>query len=493
VPRSDLVPTGEGNDIPFIFFSEDGSGTSLLDALNGGANFFLERRPDGRPQHAELLRIAEMVATEHKERVRLRLENQVMTAILQASPLGICVIQNHAITYANATLERVLGYDNGYLVGMDPHVLVPDSEAHSRIDDGLFGASTPTGWKSVNSRVRHRDGSVVQCHLVSRAIDPSNPDLGYIVIGQDITQYEQMRDLLRKSERRYEDLLEGSHSIIVRLDMEGRIRFINRYGQAFFGFSAEEIVGKHVVGTIVPSRSRTGRDLSVMIRDILENPEDNEVRVNENIKKDGERVWIAWTNKPIRDEQGRITEVLSIGNDITERGVQVRDRDISVAPWKWKILEGTDIDVAVFEAVYAVSMEISREGREGKSVGTAFLVGDAGAVLARSRQLILNPFEGHLADLRRITNPDLKETIKELSQLDGAFVIHGDGIVEAAARYITIDTSDMPLQRGWGTRHASVAGITSATNAIGIVVSQSGGRISIFRGGRAVKIVAVSE
>ncbi|HZD43192.1 MAG TPA: diadenylate cyclase, partial [Methanomicrobiales archaeon] len=134
-----------------------------------------------------------------------------------------------------------------------------------------------------------------------------------------------------------------------------------------------------------------------------------------------------------------------------------------------------------------------REGREGKRVGTAFLIGDVGSVLSHSRQLVLNPFEGHDVELRRLTNPDLKETIKEFSQLDCAFVVSGRGIVEAAARYITIDTSETPLTRGWGTRHASVAGITRMTKAIGIVVSQSGGRISIFKDGHPVKIVSVAD
>ena len=154
------------------------------------------------------------------------------------------------------------------------------------------------------------------------------------------------------------------------------------------------------------------------------------------------------------------------------------------------LLTGTDVEPAVFDAVLRIALEIAREGREGKPVGTAFLVGDLDGVLAYSTQFILNPFKGHTMEERRVTNEELAENIKEFAQLDGAFVIAGDGLVEAAGRYITVDTSAVQIPPGLGSRHASVAGITLVTRAIGIVVSQSGGLIKVFRGGQIVRTVS---
>jgi trk system potassium uptake protein TrkH len=155
--------------------------------------------------------------------------------------------------------------------------------------------------------------------------------------------------------------------------------------------------------------------------------------------------------------------------------------------WKSDLLAGTDIRPEAFEAVFATAVEISREGREGKPVGTAFVVGDSPEVLARSRQLVLNPFEGHDPAKRLITDPSNVENVKEFALLDGVFIVSGEGVIEAAGRYITVDTSTVRIPMGLGTRHASVAGITRATNSVGIVVSQSGGRISVFRRGSMVK------
>ncbi len=92
---------------------------------------------------------------------------------------------------------------------------------------------------------------------------------------------------------------------------------------------------------------------------------------------------------------------------------------------------------------------------------------------------------------RIITNPELKENIKALAQLDGAFVITGDGFVESVGRYITVDSSYVKLPPGMGTRHNSAAAITSVTKCVGIVVSQSGGGITVFRDGRIVKKITL--
>ena len=131
------------------------------------------------------------------------------------------------------------------------------------------------------------------------------------------------------------------------------------------------------------------------------------------------------------------------------------------------------------------------EGREGKSVGTTFIIGDVPHVLEKSRQINLNPYEGHKPESRMVTSPEQKESIKEFAQLDGAFVITGDGFIEAAGRYITVDTSGVTLPKGMGTRHNSVAAITKVTHAVGIVVSQSGGGITIFKNGQILKKITL--
>ncbi len=136
----------------------------------------------------------------------------------------------------------------------------------------------------------------------------------------EIAERRQAEKALQNSEEKYRELVENANSIIMRMDNVGKVTFFNEFAQSFFGFSGEEILGKNVVGTIVPElESTTARDLRLMIEDIVENPDRYANNENENMRSSGERVWIAWTNKPIRDEHGQIAEVLCIGNDVTER------------------------------------------------------------------------------------------------------------------------------------------------------------------------------
>jgi DNA integrity scanning protein DisA with diadenylate cyclase activity len=153
------------------------------------------------------------------------------------------------------------------------------------------------------------------------------------------------------------------------------------------------------------------------------------------------------------------------------------------------ISSGTGVEPQVLDTVIKVAAEIAREGREGQAIGTAFVVGDTKNVLKCSKQFVLNPFYGHQEAERQITDTGIQGTIKEFAQLDGAFLITGNGLVEAAGRCITVDLSQVDLPGGMGSRHLSVAGITKVTSSIGIVVSQSGGQISVFRNGKIVYVI----
>jgi sigma-B regulation protein RsbU (phosphoserine phosphatase) len=115
------------------------------------------------------------------------------------------------------------------------------------------------------------------------------------------------------------DELENVNSVILRWDPDGNVTFLNDFGLQLFGFPKEEIIGQPLLGTIVPEEESTGRSLSQMIDEILTSPAKFESNENENATKDGDRVWMAWRNKPIVNEDGALKEILTIGIDITAR------------------------------------------------------------------------------------------------------------------------------------------------------------------------------
>jgi diadenylate cyclase len=147
---------------------------------------------------------------------------------------------------------------------------------------------------------------------------------------------------------------------------------------------------------------------------------------------------------------------------------------------------GADTRFDVFERAVSLATQLAAEGREGRPVGLIIVLGDSENVLAQSRNLVLNPFQGYAEGERNILDAALEETIKEFSALDGAFIVRGDGVILTAGAHLIPRLPCAPLPKGLGTRHAAAGAITASTNAVAIVVSQSTGTMSIFRKGQMV-------
>jgi DNA integrity scanning protein DisA with diadenylate cyclase activity/mannitol/fructose-specific phosphotransferase system IIA component (Ntr-type) len=144
---------------------------------------------------------------------------------------------------------------------------------------------------------------------------------------------------------------------------------------------------------------------------------------------------------------------------------------------------GDGVTAEVVERALQLAVELGDEGREGRALGTTFVLGDTVNVRRFTRQLTINPFRGYDEHERNLLDPTLDQTIKELALLDGAFVIDARGIIQSAGTYLSPPSEDIDLASGLGTRHRAAAGLTRETKAIAIVLSQSGGRVSVFRGG----------
>lgn len=141
---------------------------------------------------------------------------------------------------------------------------------------------------------------------------------GMICTVEDITNQKQTRRALRESEAKYGQLVENANSIILQMDPKGNITFLNRFAMEFFDFKEDEIIGRNVIGTIVPETERFVNGVEQMLKDIESHPGRYTSREYQNIRKNGEQLWIAWTNKAFLDENGHVKEILCIGNETTK-------------------------------------------------------------------------------------------------------------------------------------------------------------------------------
>lgn len=135
--------------------------------------------------------------------------------------------------------------------------------------------------------------------------------------------------------------------------------------------------------------------------------------------------------------------------------------------------EKRGVNPRTLEEIIVLAIEIAREGREGRKVGTMFVVSDEEKTLENSRPLILDPLWNHPAEKKSVQNPDLRETVKELCQMDGAFIVSDGGIFISACRYVNASSEGVELPLGLGSRHMAAASITKRTDAVAVVVSES--------------------
>ena len=300
----------------------------------------LIKKPDGSPiwtiLSVELTKIGDdLVAisglydiNERKQAEEaLRRERNFVSAVLDtASALMLVLDPQGRFVRFNRACEEVTGYTFEEVEGKHfwEIFLIPDEMERIKgvFDDlcaGYFPNEAENYWKTKDGRLR------LIAWSNTALVDDGGKVEFVISTGIDITEHREIEDALFKSEQNYRELVENSNSIMLRWDRNGEVTFFNEFAQRFFGFSEEEILGKNVVGTIVPEMDSEGIDLKTMMEDIERNPEKYISNENENMKRNGERVWITWANKPIFDEMGNVKEILSIGKDITDRKKTVEE------------------------------------------------------------------------------------------------------------------------------------------------------------------------
>lgn len=249
-------------------------------------------------------------------------------------------INQKFLTINDATC-LMTGYTREELLSMNVmDLLTNDSkqELLSRISK-IHEGETPPG--QVEYKVIRKDGQIINAVLNMKFhFDENGKPYGALVVGHDITERKMAQEALSESElklkenvsklkqiekeliatnQKYEELLTNARSIIVKIDTDGICTYINEYGLDFFNFDMHEIAGKPITETIVPQFESTGRNLKKLIDRIKNDPDRYSININENQKKNGERVWIEWHNKATYDKNNKKTGYIAIGIDISAR------------------------------------------------------------------------------------------------------------------------------------------------------------------------------
>ncbi len=264
--------------------------------------------------------IAQDITTRKRLEQELVRKEEQARLLLEQAPAAIFEVDlgGPRLTSVNRFLCEHTGYSREELLGMNPLALLADEDRarfSDRVSRRLAGEalspSTECGFLTKLGEERR----------AALNITPTFHDgslSGVFIVAQDVTERARTEEALRRSERRYRELVDNAGSAIIRWTRDGTITFFNEYAERLFGWRNDEVIGRHV-GVLVPPRDTSGADLSDLVDAIVRHPARYRNNLNENVCRDGRRVWMTWTNSPLYDENGVVSEILAVGSDVTER------------------------------------------------------------------------------------------------------------------------------------------------------------------------------
>ncbi|MCM0084189.1 PAS domain S-box protein [Geomonas sp. Red32] len=246
------------------------------------------------------------------------LSDDRFSTIFRGSPIaiGISIAEDGRLLDVNPTWLEMLGYLREEVIGRSSSELAIYVNGRDR--EGAIRELRRTGRvRNREVKLRRKSGEVIDT-LCSTEMIVIGKDVCLLAMISDVTERKRAEEELRAREEIYRDLVQNANSAIVRWSRDGSITFFNEFAERFFGYRAEEAVGQPVAMLVPAGDCGGGGELSGLIGDILAHPDRYANNVNENVRRDGRRVWMTWTNTPILDQKGELTEILAVGSDVTD-------------------------------------------------------------------------------------------------------------------------------------------------------------------------------
>ena len=304
--------------VPLIVVSGSIDDQKAVDIVHSGATNYVTKGHLFRIVPAVIDALTKRRLREERERSadKLQQSEQQYRLLFEANPQPMWVYDADSLSFlnVNAAAIRQYGYSAEEFLAMTIKDIRPQEDVPrllNYLENRHSDLKTNYGW-----RHRKKDGTIMDVEV------SSNPVLyegkpARLVTTRDVTERKRSEAALKESERRYREILERMELIAVTLDLEGRITFCNSFLLQLTGWKAEEILKKSWFDLFLPNDVReTVRES--FIQGVAAGAY-NIQRESDILTKAGSRRTILWTNTLLRDFEGSLTGITSIGQDITEQ------------------------------------------------------------------------------------------------------------------------------------------------------------------------------
>lgn len=375
--------------------------------------------------------------TERKQAEEVLASEQFIRRLIDNAPIGVAVVgQDLRYILANPAYQSLAAEPDVSVVGRTiAQVFAPPvAQIVEPFVRQVLESGQPLELKEYEAPVRGRTWWNVS-EIPLR--DAAGHVEAVLILTEEVTERRQAEEAVRQSEARYRMVVENTTAVILRVDPGGVITFANGRALEFFGYSAEELIGQPALGTIVPKEETSGRNLAALVEEIRKEPDRFHTNANENICKDGRRVWMEWTNSGVYDADGRLKEFLCVGIDATQR----KQAEQELRQWNQtlevRVAERTAEASSRAEQLQALAAQLTNaEQKERERLAS---------VLHDHLQQLLVGTKFHLGILRgQGQNPDLRQSLAEI-----------DGLLDQSletCRNLTVDLSPPILVHGTMTQ-----------------------------------------
>ncbi|MFP4197631.1 MAG: PAS domain S-box protein [Methanomassiliicoccales archaeon] len=296
--------------LPFVLFTGRGREEVAIQALNEGANFYLQKGGEPRAQFAELASVVRQLDSGRRAEEALEHNARRFRSLIENISDLVCLFDREGrMKYLSPSMNKVLGHDPDGLIGVPIEDMIHPEDLDSFHDSLERILKDPDTEQRVELRMIHDDGSWRRME-VDLTADREFEATSLILNARDVTERRRMEDALRESRGEMELILENLAEHVIYKDRESRVIRVNRKAAESLGVSPEEIVGRYCY------ELWHGRDSPCENCPVMEAMDTGRTCTREVPIPDGWR-WVSGV--PIRDREGRIVGAVETALDVTER------------------------------------------------------------------------------------------------------------------------------------------------------------------------------